>query len=130
MKTERRHTPRWRFVGGHRKRKIPSAGRAFALTLGMQAQNPYRVGIIGAGPAGATAAYQLTKAGIHVDLYEGGPTVGGMAKTVEMWGQKVDIGPHRFFSSDARVNRLWLEVLGRDYSMVKRLTRIYYGGRL
>ncbi len=88
-----------------------------------------RVAIIGAGPAGVTAAYQLAKAGAMVDLYEAGASVGGMAKTIALWGQKVDIGPHRFFSSDRRVNQLWLEVAGQDYTMVDRLTRIYYKGK-
>lgn len=88
-----------------------------------------KVAVIGAGPAGMTAAYQLAKAGVAVDLFEAGPRVGGMARTFELWGQKVDLGPHRFFSSDARVNRLWLEVVGRDYKMVDRLTRIYYRGK-
>jgi len=85
-----------------------------------------RIAIIGAGPAGLTAAYILTKDGYPVDLFEASDTVGGMAKTISMWGQLVDLGPHRFFSSDPRVNRIWLDVLGQDYSMVSRLTRIYY----
>ncbi len=84
------------------------------------------VAIIGAGPAGLSAAYQLSRAGLNVVVYEAGSSVGGMAKTIELWGQLVDLGPHRFFSDDARVNSLWLEVLGRDYEMVNRLTRIYY----
>src|SRR5438094_2489388 len=87
------------------------------------------ISVIGAGPAGITAAYQLTKAGFAVDVFESSSSAGGMAKTIELWGQKVDIGPHRFFSSDKRVNELWLEVVGDDYEMVKRLTRIYYGGK-
>lgn len=85
-----------------------------------------KVAIVGAGPAGLTAAYQLIKAGVEVNIYEAGSSVGGMAKTFSLWGQLVDLGPHRFFSSDPRVNRLWLELVGRDYSMIKRLTRIYY----
>lgn len=84
------------------------------------------VAVIGAGPAGLTAAYQLAKQGHRVEVFEGGDAVGGMAKTMLLWGQLVDLGPHRFFSSDPRVNSLWLEVIGTDYSMVKRLTRIYY----
>lgn len=84
------------------------------------------VAVIGAGPAGMTAAYQLAKAGIPVDVWEAGPTVGGLAKTLELWGQKVDLGPHRFFSHDTRVNSLWLEVVGSRYEMVDRLTRTYY----
>lgn len=88
-----------------------------------------RVAVIGAGPAGITAAYQLSKSGISVDVYEAAESVGGMARTVEMWNHQVDIGPHRFFSTDARVNRLWLEVIGREYSMVDRLTRIFYNNK-
>lgn len=84
------------------------------------------VGIIGAGPAGVTAAYQLSKAGVNVDLYEAGNSVGGLAKTISLWNQQVDLGPHRFFSTDRRVNELWLEVVGSDYAMIDRLTRIYY----
>jgi protoporphyrinogen oxidase len=85
-----------------------------------------KVAVIGAGPAGITCAYQLVKAGVEVHLYEAAPQVGGLAKTLDLWGQKVDLGPHRFFSDDTRVNRLWLEVAGRDYRMVNRLTRIFY----
>jgi protoporphyrinogen oxidase len=55
--------------------------------------------------------------------------VGGMAKSFELWGQIVDLGPHRFFSSDPRVNEFWLESLDYEYVMVNRLTRIYYNKR-
>lgn len=85
-----------------------------------------KIAIIGAGPAGVTAAYQLAKMGVKVDLYESSNQVGGMAKTIDLWGQKIDLGPHRFFSNDTRINKLWLEVVGKDYKMVDRLTRIYY----
>jgi protoporphyrinogen oxidase len=88
-----------------------------------------RVAVIGAGAAGITAAYQLAKGGAQVEVFEAGDAVGGLARTIERWGQKVDLGPHRFFSNDLRVNRLWLEVVGRDYQMVDRLTRIYYRKR-
>jgi len=85
-----------------------------------------RVAVIGAGPAGATAAYLLAKRGVAVDLYEASPHVGGMSRSIELWGQTIDIGAHRFFSSDPRVNKLWLEVVGKDYEMVNRLSRIMY----
>jgi protoporphyrinogen oxidase len=86
--------------------------------------------IIGAGPAGITAAYRLTKGNVPVHVFEASCSPGGLAKTIELWGQRVDIGPHRFFSNDRRVNQLWLEVVGRDYRMVERLTRILYRNRL
>lgn len=84
------------------------------------------IAVIGAGPAGLTAAYELALRGHKVEVFEAGEAVGGMARTFTLWGQRVDLGPHRFFSSDPRVNRLWLEMAGQDYSMVSRLTRIYY----
>ena len=89
-----------------------------------------RIAVIGAGPAGLACAYQLTKAGVKTDLYEAGGTVGGLARSFSLWNQTVDLGPHRFFSKDPRVNKLWLEVVGRDYSMVDRLTRILYKNKL
>jgi protoporphyrinogen oxidase len=85
-----------------------------------------KIAVIGAGPAGMTAAYELTKAGFNVTLYEASDKVGGLSKTIDLWNQKVDLGPHRFFSNDTKVNKLWLEVVGKDYRMVDRLTRIYY----
>jgi protoporphyrinogen oxidase len=88
-----------------------------------------RIAVIGAGPAGITAAYQLSKGGVEVEVFEASGEVGGLARTIERWGQKVDLGPHRFFSNDPRVNRLWLEVVGRDYRMIDRQTRIYYRRR-
>jgi protoporphyrinogen oxidase len=88
-----------------------------------------RVGVIGAGPAGLTAAYQLVKAGVDVAVFEASGEVGGLARTFELWGQRVDLGPHRFFSQDERVNTLWREVLGANYRMVERQTRIYYRQR-
>ncbi len=89
-----------------------------------------RICVIGAGPAGLTAALLLAKSRkFEVHLYESDTQVGGMAKSFELWGQRVDLGPHRFFSGDRRVNEIWLEAIGRDYEMVSRLTRIYYKGK-
>jgi len=86
-----------------------------------------KVAIIGAGPAGITASYELSKSNdVEVHLFEASSSVGGLAKSVELWNQTVDIGPHRFFSSDKQVNSLWLEVVKHDYKMVDRLTRILY----
>lgn len=85
-----------------------------------------KIAVIGAGPAGLTAAYLLAKEGHQPEVYEASDRVGGLSRTIDLWGYKVDLGPHRFFSSDKRVNELWLEVVERDYKMVDRLTRIFY----
>lgn len=89
-----------------------------------------RVAVIGAGPAGLTAAYQLSKQSVNVTVYEAADQVGGLARSIKLWDQIVDLGPHRFFSHDRRVNELWLEVVGRDYAMVNRQTRILYKRKL
>ena len=88
-----------------------------------------RVIVIGAGPAGMTSAYRLQSEGFSVTLLESSESVGGMARTFDLWGNKVDIGPHRFFSHDTRVNRFWLEAVRGEYVMVNRLTRIFYKGK-
>ncbi len=86
-----------------------------------------KVAVIGAGPAGLTTAYELSKSDqVEVKVFEASDCPGGLSKSIDLWGHTVDMGPHRFFSSDARVNKLWLEVIGDEYRMVNRLTRIYY----
>lgn len=88
-----------------------------------------KTAVIGAGPAGLTVAYQLSKQGHQVDVYEASSQVGGLSGSFALWGQQVDWGPHRFFCHDKQVNAFWLEVVGNDYHMVKRLTRIFYRNR-
>jgi protoporphyrinogen oxidase len=87
------------------------------------------VAIIGAGPAGLTAAYELMKHGVRATVVEGDPTyVGGLARTVEYRGYRFDIGGHRFFSKSAEVEALWTEILGAEMLERPRLSRIYYKG--
>jgi protoporphyrinogen oxidase len=88
-----------------------------------------KIAIIGAGPAGLTAAYELSKRNCQVDIFETQDGVGGMSRTITLWNCLVDIGPHRFFSSNRQINELWLEVAGEDYRMINRQTRIFYKNR-
>lgn len=92
-------------------------------------RNMKRVAVIGAGPAGLAAAYRLAQGGVPVVVFEGSNRVGGLSASLELWGQTVDLGPHRFFSTDGRVTGLWKEVVGEEFAWVERLTRIHYRGR-
>jgi protoporphyrinogen oxidase len=68
--------------------------------------------IIGAGPAGLTAAYELlTRTEIHPVVLEKGDYLGGISRTVNYKGNRMDIGGHRFFSKSDRVMKWWLEIL-------------------
>lgn len=88
------------------------------------------LGIIGAGPAGLTAAYLLSGAGLSVDLWEEDPTyVGGISRTVQYKGFRFDIGGHRFFSKSQEVEDFWSEILPHDMLTRDRLSRIYYRGK-
>ncbi len=88
------------------------------------------VAIIGAGPAGLTAAYLLTKQGYSVTVIEKDPVyVGGISRTVEHQGFRFDIGGHRFFSKSKEVVDLWNEILPDDFIQRPRMSRIYYEGK-
>ena len=88
------------------------------------------VAIIGAGPAGLTAGYLLTKAGKSVAIIEKDATyVGGISRTVEHEGYRFDIGGHRFFSKSQQVVDLWNEILPDDFIQRPRMSRIYYEGK-
>lgn len=96
----------------------------------MQQDDAVDVAIIGAGPAGLTAAYQLTKLGYSVTVIEKDPVyVGGISRTVEHDGFRFDIGGHRFFSKSREVVDLWNEILPDDFIERPRMSRIYYEGK-
>lgn len=82
--------------------------------------------VIGAGPAGLTAAYHLAKDGIASIVLEKDNIVGGISRTVEYNGYLFDIGGHRFFTKVGVVQRMWEEVLGDEFLARPRLSRIFY----
>ena len=86
----------------------------------------YDVIIIGAGPAGLTAAYELSDSGKKVLILEKKPRVGGLAETKVYGDYRYDIGPHRFFTKNKEVYDLFLKVLDDDAVAVKRKTRILF----
>jgi protoporphyrinogen oxidase len=86
--------------------------------------------IIGAGPAGLTAGYLLSKEQVPVTILEADPEyVGGIARTVKYQGYHFDIGGHRFFSKSREVEDLWTELLPDDMLTRPRSSRIFYGGK-
>lgn len=85
--------------------------------------------VIGGGPAGLAAGARLCELGLSPRVVEASQRVGGMAGSLTLWGHTVDLGPHRFFSSDPVVVAFWHRYVGSDFVMVSRQTRIYYEGR-
>jgi protoporphyrinogen oxidase len=89
-----------------------------------------RVVIIGAGPAGLTAAFELARRGITSTVLEADDVVGGISRTVVRDGWRFDIGGHRFFTKVPEVEAFWHEILPDDEFLVRpRMSRIYYDGK-
>ena len=83
--------------------------------------------VVGAGPAGLTAAYQLVKAGRRPLVVEADEVVGGISRTVVRDGWRFDIGGHRFFTKVGPVEDLWHEILSdEDFLTRPRMSRIFY----
>ena len=85
--------------------------------------------VIGGGPGGLTAAYELVRRGHRVIVYEADSQVGGISKTVEYKGFRFDLGGHRFFTKVKVVREMWRMMLGEEFLRRPRLSRIYYDGK-
>ena len=112
-------------------RLVPGAARRPARRprLGMTSARS-EVVVIGAGPAGLTAARELARHDVATTVLEADGVVGGISRTVERDGWRFDIGGHRFFTKVARVRRFWDEVLPDDEFLLRpRRSRILYRGR-
>src|ERR1039457_2701592 len=95
------------------------------------ADRPQTVVIIGAGPAGLTAAYELAvRYGITSTVLEADSVVGGISRTVERDGWRFDIGGHRFFPKGSRGGRFWWGVRGQEGFLLRpRRSRGFYDGK-
>ena len=85
--------------------------------------------IVGAGPAGLTAGYELAQLGACPLVLEKADKVGGISRTETYKGYHFDIGGHRFFTSVVEIQQLWEDMLGDDFRVVPRQSRIHYQGR-
>src|SRR2546421_4020427 len=86
--------------------------------------------ILGAGPAGLTAAYELMRHGISASVLEKDARyVGGIARTVEFQGNRIDIGGHRFFTKNPEIEALWTSMLGDEMLERTRLSRVFFRNR-
>ena len=90
------------------------------------ADNKTSVGVIGAGPAGLSAAYMLSKSDVDTVVLEMGTQVGGISRTVERNGFRFDLGGHRFFTKDQEVEDFFKEILGDEIIWVDRSSKIFY----
>ncbi len=88
-----------------------------------------RLVVVGAGPAGLTAAYEAIRFGLPAVVLEKSGHVGGLARTVVYKGFHFDMGGHRFFTKAPSVEKMWRQVLGPDLLRRPRLSRIFYQGR-
>jgi protoporphyrinogen oxidase len=88
-----------------------------------------QVVIMGAGPAGLAAGYELGRNGVQSTLCEADQQVGGISKTIQYKNYYFDLGGHRFFTKFKEVDQLWHEVLGDKFRKTPRISRIYYRNR-
>ena len=82
--------------------------------------------IVGAGPSGLSAAYELSKINSQINIYEKLDKVGGLARSLNFRDCKFDIGPHRFFTLNKEIQKFYIDILQNDAVSVPRFTRIYY----
>ena len=82
--------------------------------------------ILGGGPAGLSRAYEFMRHGRRSLVWDKNDAIGGLCRTIAYKGYRFDIGPHRFYTKNDEVDKLWHDILAPDVVRVKRLTRIYY----
>jgi protoporphyrinogen oxidase len=109
--------------------QVVTVDRACSHFVATPSASGHTVVIIGAGPAGLTAAYELVEHGYSPTVIEKSSYVGGIARTERYRGYRFDIGGHRFYTKVAEVERLWHTIMGADFRKVGRLSRIYYRSR-
>ena len=85
--------------------------------------------VLGAGPAGLGAALALSRSGVDVTVFERAEQVGGLCRSMELWGEPVELGAHLLVRDDPTIDRLWEELIGDDCDRVPRRTSVLVSGR-
>ncbi|MEZ5897591.1 MAG: FAD-dependent oxidoreductase [Parvularculaceae bacterium] len=114
------------------RRQMTNSTSASASVLPVEDGGENSVAVIGGGPAGLTAAYELQKRSQsdHKPIvFEATDDVGGISRTESYKGFRFDIGGHRFFTKVKEVEALWHEVGGEDFILRPRMSRIFYRGK-
>ena len=88
-----------------------------------------RIVVLGGGLTGLSAGYVLSSAGLTVAVFEHDSVVGGISKTVERNGFRFDLGPHRFFTKDTRIEAFVKDLMGDELIVVPRRTEIFIRGK-
>jgi protoporphyrinogen oxidase len=107
---------------------VPGRHRRTVLPLRPQPTDERTV-VVGAGPAGLTAALELSRLGHPAVVFEADDVVGGISRSVVFQGCRMDIGGHRFYTKVPEVEALWRQTLGDDLLVRERLSRIHDRGR-
>jgi protoporphyrinogen oxidase len=108
---------------------MPDTKTASSSTNSSEITSENPVLVLGGGPAGLTAAYQLVKAGKPVIVLESTGQLGGIARTTVKNGFRFDLGGHRFFTKVEEVDALWHEIVGAEFLKRPRQSRIYWNDK-
>ena len=100
-----------------------------AVTGGADITPEHPVVVLGGGPAGLTAGYQMAKQGKAVIVLESTDQIGGLARTEVRDGYRFDLGGHRFFTKVKEVDNLWHEIMKEEFLRRPRQSRIYWNDK-
>jgi protoporphyrinogen oxidase len=100
------------------------------LCAASKSEDVRRTVVIGAGPAGLTAAYRLTELGYPVEVFEAAPYVGGLARSITLWGHRVDLGSHVYSPGHTEIDRIWNEAVGERYHLLELRRGLLDAGRI
>jgi protoporphyrinogen oxidase len=88
-----------------------------------------RIAVLGGGPAGLAAGHEFVQAGHEVDLFEAADDVGGLTRSFDLWGWRVDLGSHIYAEGQPVADALWRAAIGADHHRVPLRRGVMIGNR-